>query len=133
MAHNGWKPYLYSHPPSSSSSAAFDPKPYTRASLLPPAPPKPKQEGPLINFNRHPDSWAQPRYGLTNATPMARNTKTKVAVMRWVQFTLRLLTMIGATGTLVATCFIRNVQDTANWLIRLVVSSSTPWPSQLID
>lgn len=32
----------------------FDPKAVTRASRTP-KPPKPKQEGPLISFNQHPE------------------------------------------------------------------------------
>lgn len=62
----GNAPFIYDHPSSYSftgpSDKAWDPKVVTRASVAAsiPSPPRPKQEGPLIDakeFNRHPDSY----------------------------------------------------------------------------
>jgi hypothetical protein len=35
--------------------SSFDPRAISRATLTPEAPPLPKPEGPLLNFNRHPE------------------------------------------------------------------------------
>jgi hypothetical protein len=52
-------PFLYDPPSRYSFSGptdkGFNPKAVTQASLSPPAA-KPKPDGPLINFNKHPDS-----------------------------------------------------------------------------
>lgn len=117
---NGWEPYLYSKP-SDTASMSFDPKPFSRAGMGIPPVPSIRHDGPLLDFNRHPDSWGPTRYSMATASPMAANTKKKVAGLRWTQFSLRLLNLIGAIGILVETIFLRNISDTANWLIRLIV------------
>ena len=52
-------PFIYDHPSRYSfdgpTDRAFNPKAATQASWSPPAS-KPKQDGPLVNFNKHPDS-----------------------------------------------------------------------------
>lgn len=53
------QPYMYSATPSFEDSrfpsSPFDPKAITRASYEQRSPPKPKREGPLVSFNRHPE------------------------------------------------------------------------------
>ncbi len=49
-------PFLYDPPTKQNSSpygGGFNPKIVSQASLVPPKP-RPKQEGPLVNFNKHP-------------------------------------------------------------------------------
>jgi hypothetical protein len=52
-------PFIYDRPSAytfgNPTNRAFDPKAASRASWQPPLP-KPKQNGPLIDFNKHPDS-----------------------------------------------------------------------------
>lgn len=52
-------PFIYDRPSAytfgSPTTHGFDPKAATRASWQPPLQ-KPKQDGPLIDFNKHPDS-----------------------------------------------------------------------------
>lgn len=52
-------PFIYDRPSTYTfggpTQRAFDPKAATRASWAP-KPAKPKQDGPLIDFNKHPDT-----------------------------------------------------------------------------
>lgn len=52
-------PFIYDHPSRYSfngpTDRGFNPKAATQASWVPPVS-KPKQDGPLVNFNKHPDS-----------------------------------------------------------------------------
>ena len=117
------QPFIY-NPPSNVSNYGFDPKPYTRASMVPPVQRRPKshQEGPLVDFNRHPDSWPMPPYGQTNAMPMHPNTKRNIKISRGIQLGLRILTMIGALGALICVICLNGTQGTETWLIRVPVS-----------
>lgn len=121
------QPYIYappSRPQQDPFNNGFDPKPYTRASMVPRAPPKPKpkQEGPLLDFNRHPDSYLMVPYGLTNATPMAPNTKRNVNIARGIQLGLRILEMITSLCMLVLVIIITHTNAAESWIIRIAVS-----------
>ncbi|KAL9057538.1 MAG: hypothetical protein Q9162_002270 [Coniocarpon cinnabarinum] len=114
------QPYLYYNQKDQYSdpfSSGFDPKAVTRASWTP-APPKPKHEGPLINFNRHPDSWQQAPYGATTAIPLKSTTKRNIQIVRWIQLVLRSLNWVGATGVLVCMALLSNVQGITSWVTR---------------
>lgn len=123
----GHAPYLYD-PPSRRQIAYpysdFDPKAVTRASWISAAEStmsKPKQEGPLIDFNRHPDSYMvvtphAPR------EPLPPNTKKKVVAWRWVQFGLRVSQLLGAIGLLLCVIFVRNTETAQGWIMRVPVS-----------
>ncbi|KAI9799545.1 MAG: hypothetical protein M1825_004471 [Sarcosagium campestre] len=112
-------PFLYD-PPSrySASYSEFNPKSVTQASLQP-VQPRPKQEGPLVNFNKHPDSYLILPYGNRNATPMSPRTKTKVKVTRFVQLALRCLLFLGAIGLLLCSICIRKVESASGWILRV--------------
>ncbi|KAI9841548.1 MAG: hypothetical protein M1838_003513, partial [Thelocarpon superellum] len=71
-------PFLYD-PPSryTTSHGLFNPRAASQASLNLP-PPRQKQNGPLLDFNTHPDSYIILPYGNTKAAPMSRRTKSKV-------------------------------------------------------
>ncbi|KAI9671682.1 MAG: hypothetical protein M1831_003210 [Alyxoria varia] len=110
------QPYIYAPP--SAANDGFDPKAHTRASLVPPRPRKPKQEGPLLDFNKHPDSYLILPYGQTDAKPLPPTTKRNVKWGRWVQLGLRVLGLIAAVGMLVAVICITNIQGNEGWIIR---------------
>jgi hypothetical protein len=60
---NSSPPYMYGHPDAfrfkGPTDRPFNPKAVTESSWTRPAP-KPKPKGPLVNFNRHPDSVCIP-------------------------------------------------------------------------
>jgi len=125
----GDAPYLYD-PPSRRQVAYpysdFDPKAVTRASWISASEStisRPKQEGPLIDFNRHPDSYmvVAPQ---TQYEPLPPNTKTKVKATRWVQFGFRLVQLLGAVGCLLCVIFVRNTEKAQGWIMRIPVSTS---------
>ncbi|KAI5252122.1 hypothetical protein E4T42_03784 [Aureobasidium subglaciale] len=101
----------------------FDPKAVTRASYYSIASststPKPKQEGPLIDFNRHPDSYMIVPSARPHVPPMHPNTKQRINTARWLQFTLRALQLLGALGALICVIIIRGVNDVQGWILRI--------------
>ncbi|CAD0110408.1 unnamed protein product [Aureobasidium uvarum] len=112
-------PYLFSpvNQQDRDPSYDFDPKAVTRASYYSIASststPKPKQEGPLIDFNRHPDSYIIVPSARPNVPPVHPNTKQRVNVARWCQFSLRLLQLIAGLGALICVIIIRGMNDPA--------------------
>ncbi|GKT59033.1 hypothetical protein ColTof3_06372 [Colletotrichum tofieldiae] len=100
------QPYLYnavSHDRDARfPEPKFDPKAVTRASWEP-KPRKPKPEGPLVAFNRHPD----PR------------TKSWIKSIRIVQLGLRALELIGAAGLLALLILLTNIENLAGWVMRI--------------
>lgn len=81
------------------------------------------RDGPLINFNKHPDSYMvitpqQP----SNYTPMPANTKRSVIALRWTQFAFRILNEIVALGVMVCVVCIKGQEDALSWIYRLAVS-----------
>lgn len=123
-------PYLYT--PASQRDADpcynFDPKAVTRASHYSIASstssPKPKREGPLIDFNKHPDSYVIVSNARPNIPPMHPKTKQRIAAARWSQFALRLLQVLAALGALICVIIIRGVDDVQGWVLRVPVSMS---------
>lgn len=122
------QPYTYA--PSQRYSATsdtlygFDPKAVTKASRSPPKrPPPKKQDGPLVDFNKHPDSYLVLPNG-QNAKPISPRTKVVIKWMRWVQLTFRLLQLIGAIGMLICVICIKGTQDTEGWIIRVPVRAT---------
>jgi hypothetical protein len=124
----GDAPYLYD-PPSRRQIAYpysdFDPKAVTRASWISASDStisKPKQQGPLIDFNRHPDSYMVVAPQIQRE-PLPPNTKTKVIAARWVQFGFRLVQLLGAVGCLLCVIFVRNTETAQGWIMRIPVSA----------
>ncbi|OAL03132.1 hypothetical protein IQ06DRAFT_124592 [Phaeosphaeriaceae sp. SRC1lsM3a] len=111
-----FQPYLYNAPIDDST---FNPKAVTMASRMPPAPPKKKQDGPLIDFNKHPDSYLILPYGNTSFKPMNKRVKLYIKVVRWIQLFLRVCTLLGAVGVLLCGIFIRGATDTEGYIMRI--------------
>ncbi|KAF2127597.1 hypothetical protein P153DRAFT_398203 [Dothidotthia symphoricarpi CBS 119687] len=110
-----WQPYLYEP---QRDMDDFNPRAATMASRIPPPEPK-KQEGPLINFNRHPDSYLIMPYGKTDIQPMNPKTKLFVDIARWIQFSLRICTLLGAIGIFVCSIFIKGMRETEGYILRI--------------
>jgi hypothetical protein len=122
-------PYLYTVASQQDSvpSYDFDPKAVTRASYYSLASattssPRPKQVGPLMDFNKHPDSYMIVPSARPNVQPMHPNTKQRIIGARWTQFVLRLLQMLCAVGALICVIIVRGVDDVQGWILRIPVS-----------
>lgn len=121
-------PYLYD-PPSrrrqADPSYDFDPKAVSRASWSTTVTEKPKQNGPLIDFNKHPDSYMIIPYGGgDNLPPFPSGTKKTIVVTRWIQFALRILQLVGALGLLVCVICLRGIANVESWIMRVPVINS---------
>lgn len=119
------QPYLYD-PPSRYSNVdpfngGFNPKAVTMASYNTPPKQKPKQEGPLLNFNRHPDSYLI-LPGRQEPTPLSSSTKNGVKWTRKIQQFFRAVQLLGAIGILTCVVCLRGMSDTQSVLIRVPVS-----------
>lgn len=115
------QPFLYD-PPSTYTYPykAFNPKAVSQASFQQ-SPPKPARNGPLVEFNKHPDSYLILPYGNTNAKPMSPSTRKKVKYTRWAQLILRCLTLLGAIGLMICVICVRHVEETVGWVLRITV------------
>lgn len=118
------QPYLY-NPPARYSAIdpynGFNPKSVTMASNTPPPLPKPKPEGPLLNFNRHPDSYIILPGKQSEPSPMSSGTKSRINWTRRIQLCLRAIQLLGAIGILVCGICIRGSTDTQGLVIRIPV------------
>lgn len=107
----------------------FNPKAVTQASYQKlrqqQSPEKKKQDGPLINFNQHPDSYMIVAGQNVNYKPMSPNTKRNVTVLRWIQFGLRIHQEVGALGMLVAVICIKGMVTSMAWITRIAVGNDT--------
>ncbi|KAH9871152.1 hypothetical protein J1614_006727 [Plenodomus biglobosus] len=110
-----WQPYLYQP----QTESTFNPKAVTMASRMPPSPTKKKQDGPLINFNKHPDSYLVVPYGNTDVKPMNKRTKLFIKIARGVQLAFRICQLLGAVGVLLCGIFIRGALDTEGYIMRI--------------
>ncbi|PNS21045.1 L-2-hydroxyglutarate dehydrogenase, mitochondrial [Sphaceloma murrayae] len=118
----GGAPYLYTPTNHNGSTFDFNPRAYTQATYarsIEQQSPKPKQEGPLIDLNRHPDSWMVVTPNPSNVEPMSPNTRVKVLTCRGIQLFFRILQLIGALGLFVCVICIRGFQDVQGWIMRI--------------
>ncbi len=120
------QPFLYD-PPSRNSYVEhdFNPKAVSQASLQRPRP-MPKQEGPLVEFNKHPDSYLILPYGNIDTKPMSPRTRKTVTYTRQFQLVLRCLELLGAVGLMVCVICVRHVDDALGWTLRIPVCSLIP-------
>ncbi|KAL4803553.1 hypothetical protein BDV18DRAFT_145014 [Aspergillus unguis] len=119
---NSSAPFLYGHPDAFSfkgpTDRGFNPKAVTQASWTR-APAKKKKKGPLVNFNRHPDSYLNFPDSRSTWTPMSPRTKPKVLYGRRIQLGLRILELVGALGSLFCAVVIKNVAASIIWIVRV--------------
>jgi len=120
-------PYLYNPSHQSGSTFEFNPRAYTQsvnyaASMQSEARrSRQQQKGPLVELNRHPDSWMIVASSTNNST-VSPHVKNGILVSRWIQFSLRLVQLITALGIFVCTVCIRGTQGAATYIIRIPVS-----------
>ncbi|KAI9868832.1 MAG: hypothetical protein M1813_004683 [Trichoglossum hirsutum] len=112
-------PFLYDPPAKFNDPYRnFNPKSVTLESRSPQKPKK-KSEGPLVNFNTHPDSYLILPYGKINARPMSPRTKTKVKWARMTLLLLRCCQLLGALAMMVSVICIRGTDGSTGWLLRI--------------
>nr|POE94450.1 hypothetical protein CFP56_16690 [Quercus suber] len=122
-------PYIYDQPQHTRNSIAYpysqsNPKAVTEASyaaISQQSLAKPKQNGPLLNFNQHPDSYMIVAGQNVTHKPMPANTKKTVTSLRWVLFATRIVEEIGALGLLGITICIRGTTGADTYLLRIPV------------
>ncbi|TLS28845.1 hypothetical protein PpBr36_01234 [Pyricularia pennisetigena] len=98
----------------------FDPKAVTRASWEV-KPPRPKQEGPLVKFNQHPDAQAVLPHR-TNNKRIGERTKRWIVRLRIVQLCLRVPELIGAAGVLAMFILLTDVPELTSWIMRIAAA-----------
>ncbi|PGH36748.1 hypothetical protein GX50_00408 [[Emmonsia] crescens] len=114
-------PFMYDTPSRnrfSGISDNFDPKAVTRASWTP-REPQMERNGPLVNFNQHPDSYAAIPDGRINKKTMSPKTKGRVKYTRIFQLILRVCALIGGLGMLFCVICINNTAGAVSWMIRV--------------
>lgn len=120
-------PYLYDRPasrPVSYPYSQYDPKAISRVSWqqsMTSSRPQSSQAGPLVDFNRHPDSYMVVRGTQRDLPSMPKNTKTAVAAVRWTQFSLRVLQLAAAMGALFCGIVLKPAEQTQSWIVRITV------------
>ncbi|KIW14460.1 hypothetical protein PV08_07244 [Exophiala spinifera] len=114
-------PFIYDRPSTYTfggpTQRGFNPKAATQASWAP-KPAKPKQEGPLIDFNKHPDTFVAVPYGNLNAEPMPPNTERRVTRSRQILLFVRICSLLGALGNLFCVIAVKKVATEVGWIIR---------------
>ncbi|KAI6589227.1 hypothetical protein MCOR06_005545 [Pyricularia oryzae] len=101
----------------------FDPKAVTRASWEV-KPPRPKQEGPLVKFNQHPDAQAVLSHRSNNKR-IGERTKRWIVRLRVVQLCLRVPELIGAVGILAMFILLTDVPELTSWIMRISAAGIT--------
>lgn len=123
MGGDNGQPYIYDRPTTYAYSG-FNPRAATQAAQQAEYErnkPKAKQDGPLINFNAHPDSYMIVPGKNVNHKTMSRHTKKTVKVLRWTQLALRMVELIGAIGLMVCVVCLKGMQSSMSWIIRIAV------------
>ncbi|RMZ89329.1 hypothetical protein DV736_g3448, partial [Chaetothyriales sp. CBS 134916] len=116
-------PFIYDNPSTYTFAApterGFNPRAATQASWVAKVPRTPKKDGPLIDFNKHPDSYAVPYQANLNVKPMHPNTRARVQRARLIQLFLRACALLGALGLLFCAIAINKTGSTIGWIIRV--------------
>ncbi|KAH6899073.1 hypothetical protein B0T10DRAFT_474482 [Thelonectria olida] len=117
------QPYMYAYSAverndSRFPETTFDPKAVTRASWQP-KPPRPKSDGPLITFNRHPDAHMVLSHRSNNYSSLSPRFKSYVKWLRFLQLFLRLLELVASAGLLVLMILVTKVDAVNKWIMRI--------------
>ena len=106
----GGQPYLYDPAPKFTPwdpYNGFNPKAVSQASLAPKPPPPKQPEGPLLTFNRHPDSYLVMPGTKEDVKPMHPSTRKRVTRAIIAQMVMRGLQLVGTIGILICVICVR--------------------------
>ncbi|KAG4029984.1 hypothetical protein MFRU_013g00080 [Monilinia fructicola] len=98
---------------------SFDPKAVSRASLSPPAPRPKRPDGPLVNFNAHPDSYLIVPSGNVDSKSMDPSIKNRVKWTRKLTLALRCFQLLAAVGLLTMSILITGLDIVSGWIMKL--------------
>lgn len=114
------QPYMYER----VDYAPFDPKAHSN-SLAKPAPQRIQPQGPLVDFNRHPDSYDNLPYGRHSdpIEPLSPFLKGRILKARKLQLISRLIQLLTAIVVLICVITIKGAPNTQGWILRLPVCS----------
>ncbi|KAI3132417.1 hypothetical protein CBS147326_5308 [Penicillium roqueforti] len=111
-------PFLYESPSfKGPTDRGFNPRDATGTIWTRPTD-KPKQKESQVNLNRHPDTWGSFNT-VSSFTPMSYKTKNRVKYARGSQLALRVLSLLGALGSLFCSIVIKGAAVTVIWIIRV--------------
>jgi hypothetical protein len=127
MGGDSGQPYIYDRRPMTYAYSDFNPRAATEATRKAEEKwlkGKAKPDGPLINFNQHPDSYmVVPGKNVSHAT-MSKRTKTTVVALRWTQLAFRILEEVGAIGLLIGVVCLGNMESSMSYIVRIAVRYS---------
>ncbi|OBT66200.1 hypothetical protein VE03_04302 [Pseudogymnoascus sp. 23342-1-I1] len=97
----------------------FDPKAVSRASMQSQSP-KPKKDGPLVSFNKHPDSYLVMPSGKATGARVSASMKGRITETRMAVLFFRIFQLLGALGALTTMVLITGVDTQMGWIMRIV-------------
>ncbi|KFY28952.1 hypothetical protein V493_02652 [Pseudogymnoascus sp. VKM F-4281 (FW-2241)] len=97
----------------------FDPKAVSRASMQS-QPQKPKKDGPLVSFNKHPDSYLIMPSGKATGARVSASMKGRITETRMAVLFFRIFQLLGAIGALTTMVLITGVDNQMGWIMRIV-------------
>ncbi|KFY03469.1 hypothetical protein O988_01447 [Pseudogymnoascus sp. VKM F-3808] len=97
----------------------FDPKAVSRASMQS-QPQKPKKDGPLVSFNKHPDSYLIMPSGKATGARVSASMKGRITETRMAVLFFRIFQLIAAIGALTTMVLITGVDSQMGWIMRIV-------------
>ncbi|OBT57018.1 hypothetical protein VE04_03665 [Pseudogymnoascus sp. 24MN13] len=97
----------------------FDPKAVSRSSMQS-QPQKPKKDGPLVSFNRHPDSYLIMPSGKATGARVSASMKGRITETRMAVLFFRIFQLLGAIGALTTMVLITGVDTQMGWIMRIV-------------
>ena len=124
MGGDSGQPYIYDRRPMTYAYSDFNPRAATQATRKAEEERnkrRSKQDGPLINFNAHPDSYMIVPGRNVNVKMMSKYTKKTVTILRWTQLALRILEAIGAIGLMVCVVCLTNMETSMSYIVRIAV------------
>lgn len=84
---------------------------------------RPRSHGPLLHFNRHPDTWmvVTPTFTDLNTT-LPKHFKRNVIATRWLQFIFRVVQLLASIGLFICVICVKGTAGSQSWILRIPVS-----------